>query len=167
MLFRSRPLILFFYRAHKDEKQYGCAYCCNRFENLNEAERHQNSLHTRRNSWSCAALSGYEAAFYPSSRTPNKADTCGYCGEEFQRTGPIDDLGIKIASERDVELRIEHLTDGHKFRECNYAKKFFLAEHFRQHLKHSHAGIIGKWTNIIESACLRIEPLPKVISSSV
>lgn len=37
-------------------------------------------------------------------------------------------------------------------------KKFFRADHFRQHLKHSHAGTPGKWTNILENACMKEEP---------
>jgi hypothetical protein len=46
----------------------------------------------------------------------------------------------------------------HKFGECNNAKKFYRADHFRQHLKHSHAGTSGKWTNILENACMKDEP---------
>jgi hypothetical protein len=49
----------------------------------------------------------------------------------------------------------------HKFGECNQAKKFFRADHFRQHLKHSHAGTSGKWTNMLENACMKDEPPPK------
>ena len=134
------------------KKQYKCAYCPNRFKNKNEAERHQNSLHLQRRSWSCAAISGYEAAFHPStspaSQTPTgpSGDTCGYCGEEFSNFP------------RDSHARIEHLTNLHKFRECNQTKKFFRADHFRQHLRHSHAGTSGKWTNMLENACMKDEP---------
>jgi hypothetical protein len=130
------------------EKQYTCQYCNNRFKNKNEAERHQNSLHLRRHSWSCAAISSYQAAFHPSSSGPGRAqsDVCGYCGEEFPNL-----------PQADWERRIEHLTNVHKFGECNQAKKFFRADHFRQHLKHSHAGQSGKWTNMLESVCLREE----------
>lgn len=49
----------------------------------------------------------------------------------------------------------------HKFGECNNAKKFFRADHFRQHLKHSHAGTSGKWTNILENACMKDEIPPE------
>lgn len=49
----------------------------------------------------------------------------------------------------------------HKFGECNNAKKFFRADHFRQHLKHSHAGSSGKWTNILENACMKEEQPPE------
>ena len=139
-------------RTHQMEKPYTCQYCNNRFKNKNEAERHQNSLHLRRQSWSCATISSYHAAFHPSSApTPPGAgssltDTCGYCGEEFPNL-----------PQPDWDRRIDHLTNVHKFGECNQAKKFFRADHFRQHLKHSHAGQSGKWTNLLENVCLREE----------
>ncbi|KAI5359789.1 putative Zinc finger C2H2-type [Septoria linicola] len=134
-------------RLHESEKQYTCAYCPNRFKNKNEAERHQNSLHLRRHSWSCAALAGVEAAFHSSS-TGSGHDVCGYCGEEYPNPPQWD-------------LRAEHLNHVHKFGECNQAKKFFRADHFRQHLKHSHQGTSGKWTNMLELACMKDEPLPE------
>ncbi|EGO55819.1 hypothetical protein NEUTE1DRAFT_124168 [Neurospora tetrasperma FGSC 2508] len=142
-------------KLHEAEKQYGCSFCGNRFKNKNEAERHQNSLHVRRHSWSCSALQTYDRAFHDSSTRPGEADTCGYCGEEFARTGR-NAAGI-FASEQDWEDRIRHLQDVHKFRECNASKKFFRADHFRQHLKHSHAGTSGKWTNMLENACMMDE----------
>lgn len=126
------------------EKQYTCDYCSNRFKNKNEAERHKNSLHLRRHSWSCAALSREEASFYPSTQRPD-FDFCGYCGKEFLR-------------DANRELRAEHVRTEHKFGECNQAKKFYRADHFRQHLKHSHSGTAGKWTNFLENACMRDEP---------
>lgn len=144
------------------EKQYECAYCRNRFKNKNEAERHQNSLHLRKHSWSCAALSNYAAVFHPSPTRPMEADTCGYCGDDFPCSGtssPNDGNG-KFTTEQDWEARVAHLTEVHKFGECNQAKKFFRADHFRQHLKHSHAGTSGKWTNMLENACMKDEPLP-------
>jgi hypothetical protein len=73
---------------------------------------------------------------------------CGYCGEEFPNPA-------------DWAIRSEHLNHVHKFGECNQAKKFFRADHFRQHLKHSHAGTSGKWTNMLENACMRDEPPPQ------
>ncbi|KAJ5963551.1 uncharacterized protein N7479_003427 [Penicillium vulpinum] len=143
-------------RAHEMEKQYACAYCNHRFKNKNEAERHQNSLHLRRHSWSCAALMSFQAAFHasgtPSCQTTTGPthDTCGYCGEEFPNF-----------PQADWDQRFEHLTTVHKFGECNNAKKFFRADHFRQHLKHSHAGTSGKWTNILENACMKEEQPPE------
>ncbi|KAL2158718.1 hypothetical protein VTH06DRAFT_4200 [Thermothelomyces fergusii] len=145
-------------RAHEAEKQYGCSFCGNRFKNKNEAERHQNSLHVRRHSWSCSALTSYERAFHDSTTRPGEADVCGYCGEEFPRTGQSP--GGLTASEQDWDDRIRHLQDVHKFRECNASKKFYRADHFRQHLKHSHAGTSGKWTNMLENACMMEEEPP-------
>ncbi|KAJ5745394.1 hypothetical protein N7520_010576 [Penicillium odoratum] len=143
-------------RAHEMEKQYSCQYCNNRFKNKNEAERHQNSLHLRRHSWSCAALPAFQAAFHGSASPSHQTtagpsyDTCGYCGEEFANF-----------PRPDWDARFEHLTTIHKFGECNNAKKFFRADHFRQHLKHSHAGTSGKWTNILENACMKDEIPPE------
>lgn len=149
-------------RAHEMEKQYECNYCGNRFKNKNEAERHQNSLHVRRHSWSCAALSSYDRAYHDSSIRPDEVDVCGYCGEEFERSGLTAHKKVRVATEQDWDERIRHLQDVHKFRECNASKKFFRADHFRQHLKHSHAGTSGKWTNMLENACMMEEepPLP-------
>lgn len=136
-----------------------CQFCHNRFKNKNEAERHQNSLHLRRHSWSCATLAGsYDAAFHPQTAMSNTLnpndpssldippDICGYCGVEFSN------------KPQDWDARISHLTNVHKFGECNQTKKFFRADHFRQHLKHSHAGTSGKWTNMLENACMKDEP---------
>ncbi|KAF2155613.1 hypothetical protein K461DRAFT_290627 [Myriangium duriaei CBS 260.36] len=140
-------------RLHHMEKQYTCLYCPNRFKNKNEAERHQNSLHLRRHSWSCAALPSVEAAFHTSTSNNGATDICGYCGDEFQNPA-------------DWHARRAHLSHIHKFGECNQIKKFFRADHFRQHLKHSHAGTSGKWTNILENACMRDEPPPQPMHRS-
>ena len=165
-------LSMFANRTHESEKQYSCQYCNNRFKNKNEAERHQNSLHLRKHSWSCATLNGqYDRAFYPTTSIPpadNPAqqpppptnqlvafETCGYCGEQF----PND-------PSPDWDARAAHLTNVHKFGECNQSKKFFRADHFRQHLKHSHAGTSGKWTNMLESACMKDEPNPQPLDAS-
>ncbi|KAK1997202.1 hypothetical protein LX36DRAFT_84438 [Colletotrichum falcatum] len=149
--------------AHEAEKQYECSFCGNRFKNKNEAERHQNSLHVRRHSWSCSALSHYDRAFHDSTNRPGEADTCGYCGEEFPRNGRGPGASApRHATDQDWEERIRHLQEVHKFRECNSSKKFFRADHFRQHLKHSHAGTSGKWTNMLENACMLDEdPTPR------
>ncbi|KAL8649641.1 MAG: hypothetical protein Q9210_004282 [Variospora velana] len=148
-------------RGHESEKQYVCSYCHTRFKNKNEAERHQNSLHVRRHSWSCSTLANtYERAFHPATAmTPQNAnqpppptdaiataDICGYCGKEFTNE-PQPDWNDRIA----------HLTNTHKFGECNQSKKFFRADHFRQHLKHSHQGTSGKWTNMLEEECRKEE----------
>src|SRR4051812_16650307 len=107
-------------RKHEQEKQYECTFCRDRFKNKNEAERHQNSLHLRRHSWSCANLSNYAASFHPSSVSLGVADTCGYCGEEFALLGSEG-----VATGEDWELRIVHLQEVHRYGECNHAKNFF------------------------------------------
>ncbi|KAF7537436.1 hypothetical protein G7054_g3721 [Neopestalotiopsis clavispora] len=147
--------------AHAAEKQYECSFCGNRFKNKNEAERHQNSLHVRRHSWSCSALhlAGYDKAFHESTNRPGEADACGYCGEEFLRSGGAG--RARHSTEQDWDDRLRHLQEVHKFRECNSSKKFFRADHFRQHLKHSHAGTSGKWTNMLETACMIEEEPPQ------
>lgn len=81
-------------------------------------------------------------------------DTCGYCGDQFTNEPP------------DWDARGQHLTNTHKFGECNQSKKFFRADHFRQHLKHSHAGTSGKWTNMLETACMKDEPNPVPIDNN-
>lgn len=138
------------HRQHENEKQYACAFCNNRFKNKNEAERHQNSLHLRKQSWSCASMTTYETAFQSSMEGEQidlTHDICGFCGMEFSN------------QPRDWNVRIDHLRDSHKFGECNATKKFYRADHFRQHLKHSHAGKSGKWTNVLENSCQREEAL--------
>ncbi|KAI3323897.1 hypothetical protein HD806DRAFT_522432 [Xylariaceae sp. AK1471] len=147
--------------THEAEKQYECSFCGNRFKNKNEAERHQNSLHVRRHSWSCSALivNGYDRAFHESTNRPGEADTCGYCGEEFGRSGVA--VQPRQITQHDWDERVRHLQETHKFRECNSSKKFYRADHFRQHLKHSHAGTSGKWTNMLENACMLEEEPPQ------
>ncbi|KAH6964527.1 hypothetical protein DER45DRAFT_602139 [Fusarium avenaceum] len=56
-------------------------------------------------------------------------------------------------SQRDWNERIRHLRVIHKFNECDTTKRFFRADHFRQHLKLSRAGKSGKWTNALEDVC--------------
>lgn len=115
------------------QKPYDCQFCSNRFKNKNEATRHENSIHTRLVSWSCAAISGFEAAFQPAAS--QDAVVCLFCGEGV----PSQD-------------HWKHLNDTHEFGQCNQTKEFFRADHFRQHLKHSHAGRSGKWTSMLENA---------------
>ena len=132
-------------RRHERLKKYGCQHCSSLFKNKNEVRRHHRSLHLRDHSWSCASLAGnYEVAFHRSRHGPNSADECGYCGKEF----PLP---------AQWERRIEHLTQGHKFGDCNQAKKFYRADHFRQHIRHSHRGLSGRWSYYLEKACMREE----------
>lgn len=136
----------------------------NLFKNKTEAERYQNPLYARRRFWSCSALSSYDRAFDKAISRPGEADTCGYCGIDFPRSGVALNRAWIITAQ-DWCDRIRHLQDMHKFGECNSFKKFYRADHFRQHIKHSHVGSSGNWTSIIENACmieegLRAQPAP-------
>jgi hypothetical protein len=78
---------------------------------------------------------------HPGAQVVDGNDTCCYCGKLFPNPPAWT-------------TRTDHLLQEHKFGECNQHKKFFRADHFRQHLKHSHAAVVGKWTNFLESACM-------------
>lgn len=140
------------HRAHESENQYECSFCGIKFKNKNEAERLQNSMHLRRYAWSCSNLSGYDRAFSESNIHPGQCDTCGFCGDDFSRSGQGDGQ-TKYTTDQDWDERIRHLQESHNFGNCNATKKFFRADHFRQHLKHSHTGVGGKWTATLELAC--------------
>ncbi|KAI0555638.1 hypothetical protein F4679DRAFT_519291 [Xylaria curta] len=146
--------------AHEREKQYECSYCGNRFKTKNEAERHQNSLHIRRQSWACSELheAGYTHAFRRSSAQAGDNTTCCYCGVEVSETSARDDGNLLAEGIWDARLR--HLKDVHKFGECNISKKFYRADHFRQHLRHSHAAVLGDGTSQLEAVCMKeVAPL--------
>ncbi|GKU09408.1 unnamed protein product, partial [Fusarium langsethiae] len=136
--------------AHDAEKQYECSFCSNRFKNKSVTKIHS-------------------TAFHDCTNRPGEADTCGYCGDKFTRSGRGPGSGAlnggnapRHATEQDWDERIRHLQEVHKFRECNSSKMFFRADHFRQHLKHSHASTSGKWTNMLEKACmLEEDPTPR------
>lgn len=120
--------------------------------------RRPNSLHLRRYSWSCSAMTSYEQAFSAMSNTdiPSESDSCGYCGQEFPKSGRTMD-GAFVATEKDWEERFQHLELVHHFRECNASGKFYRLDHFRQHLKHSHAGCSGLWTTVLLNTCMTKE----------
>lgn len=100
---------------------------------------------------------GYMNIFQESANQLGIFDTCGYCGEDFPRNGE----GMPMyANEQDWEDRLNHVKDVHKFGECNSAKQFYRADHFRQHLKHSHAATLGRWISAIESRCMADLPEP-------
>ncbi|KAI3534616.1 hypothetical protein CABS01_16489 [Colletotrichum abscissum] len=141
--------------SHEAEKHHKCSFCESRFKNKNEAERHQNSLHIRQKSWSCLALNAYDRAFHKSINRPGAADFCGYCGEDFPRNGSDSgDSASRRITGQEWEERVRHLEEVYKFRECNKSKTFFRADHFRQHLRHSHVGTNARWTNVLENACM-------------
>lgn len=131
-------------RYLQGEKRYQCTQCNRRFKNKNEAVRHHNSLHIRRQSWSCARLPTCHLAFYPnalSDTSKTTSDTCGFCGQDFSNQ-PVD-----------WNERTDHLIRVHKFGQCYRDKKFFRADHFRQHLQHGHGAMSGKWSNVLQKTC--------------
>lgn len=70
-------------------------------------------------------------------------------------------IQVRHATDQDWEERIRHLQEVHKFQECNSSKKFYRADHFRQHLKHCHAATSGKWINMLGNTCLMENPSPR------
>ncbi len=54
----------------------------------------------------------------------------------------------------------------HKFGECSPSKKFFRADHFGEHLKHSHAGTSGTWLDLLKLTCQKDE-VPLMPSSEI
>ncbi|KAK7434148.1 hypothetical protein Landi51_13642 [Colletotrichum acutatum] len=149
--------------SHQAEKQYECKFCGNRFKNKNEAGRHENSVHVRGHSWSCPDSDRYDRTLHDSPNRPGAADSCGYCGEEFSGNGSGPGASApRHATDHDWGVRLRHLQEVHKVGVCDTSKEYFRADHFRQHLKHSHAGTSGKWTNMLENACMLNEgPTPK------
>ncbi|CEJ95207.1 hypothetical protein VHEMI10702 [[Torrubiella] hemipterigena] len=141
-------------RVHGLMKRHKCAYCDKDFNNKNEANRHQISAHLRPCWWSCSALADDFHAFHDSITRPGEADVCSYCGIEFNRSGNFFGKINRYATVADWEGRSKHLRDVHKLGKCNPSKKFYRLDHFRQHLKHSHAAVSGIWTTDLEARCL-------------
>jgi hypothetical protein len=148
LLFFSILAVLLLTNHHRSDliqQRHHCQYCSTDFKNKNELKRHESSQHSRQYWWLCAALANIHAVFHPTSTHPGALDLCGYCGNEF-------------ANPPDWHARSKHLYKVHRFGECQQTKKFFRADHFRQHLKSSHAGISGKWMKILEVACKKAKP---------
>jgi hypothetical protein len=128
---------------HDLGKPYECTFCGRKFDSKNEFERHNNSLHSYRQTWSCAGvLSSSEAL----ARISKIISVCLYCGTNFPAYLTDDSLQT-------------HLDRDHRFNECNKAKKFFRIDHFRQHLKYSHGACTGWWTEGLDALCRSDEPL--------
>ncbi|KAJ8119169.1 hypothetical protein ONZ43_g3838 [Nemania bipapillata] len=153
--------------AHEKEKQYECSFCGNRFRTKNEANRHENSLHIRRQIWSCSELlgAGYIHTFRRSSAQASDDDTCCFCGIQINETSVRDDGNPPVEGIWDARLR--HLKDAHKFCECVTSKQFYRADHFRQHLKHSHAAVFGDGTSHLEAACMKETVPPAEMSNMI
>ncbi|KAK1470635.1 hypothetical protein CTAM01_16743 [Colletotrichum tamarilloi] len=87
-------------------------------------------------------------------------DCCPKKPKKFQSAGDLangsdsGDSASRRITGQEWEERVRHLEEVYKFRECNKSKTFFRADHFRQHLKHSHVGTNARWTNVLENACM-------------
>lgn len=130
-------------------KPHICSVCASCFKHKNECERHMESVHKKRFSWSCSAVT-VENAFDKSPNRPDCYDACGYCGVKFFRPGKDASGQSCTTSEKE---RLRHLQESHNYQKCSF-KKFFRADHFRQHLEHSHGGTSGKWTKTLENTCV-------------
>ncbi|RSL80822.1 hypothetical protein CEP51_006317 [Fusarium floridanum] len=143
--------------AHETKKLYKCPFCTSRFKNKNESLRHQNSMHIRSQSWSCATLLEYNQLFYNSWERPGQADICTYCGTEFPRSGGETSPGAwaeRQVTDEDWAERIKHVHEAHKFHECDLAKRFYRADHQKQHLRYSHFCKDGIWLDSLVRMCM-------------
>jgi hypothetical protein len=109
-----------------------------------------NAVHRRPESWSCARLGGPREAFHSLKAEADGTtyDICGYCGRGFKRPGSGPQSRGAVALEMEDHVKTAHIFGG-----CNRDKKFYRADHFRQHLKVSHSAVPGRWNKFLEKAC--------------
>ncbi|POS72353.1 hypothetical protein DHEL01_v209251, partial [Diaporthe helianthi] len=86
-----------------------------------------------------SALATYDRAFHESTTQTGVADTCGYCGDDFARSGinQPEEGHVRHVTEQDWDERVRHLQDQHKFRDCDGSKGFVRADYFQRHLRES------------------------------
>ncbi|KAF2237822.1 hypothetical protein EV356DRAFT_359895 [Viridothelium virens] len=141
---KSEKLSKTILRSSRFPNRYTCGFCTNTFANRKEAERHIESLHERKHSWSCSALRSIQDAFFQRQESL----ICGYCETQ-----------VTFSKHPEAALLCrKHLRIAHRFQQCNLEKRFWRIDHFRQHLKHSHGAFIGKWTEVLEDACMEAIP---------
>ena len=110
---------------------------------LHEKERNctpRKQSYTAQNMAVCA-LDGHTVAFGPSTAGSREMVDCGYCGKEFPNL-----------PQPDWNARKYHLDSVHVFGRCDETKKFYRADHFKQHIVHSHAAQNGIWTKRLQEA---------------
>ncbi|RSL80509.1 hypothetical protein CDV31_017120 [Fusarium ambrosium] len=123
-------------------------------------------MHTRSQSWSCTALLEYNQLFYTPWDRPGEADVCTYCGTEFSRSGG-GGAGPGAHTERyatneDWVERIKHAHEAHNFQGCDLSKRFYRADHHKQHLRYSHLCKDGRWLDSLVRMCMTSEDvMPK------
>lgn len=104
---------------------------------------HKTSRKQRVTIWSCAAITGYEFLFFD-SKNCSSVSLCGFCGATFRKS-----------SDTDWTWRKKHCSDIHRWDECDRDKQFYRADHFRQHLKHTHLAVPGWWSDRLERSARR------------
>ena len=147
-------------------------------------KRHENAVHRRKSSWSCANFNlDYGKAYFDWSDIKQKSPIMPITsGMSSDTTTPARDLLTMISDEsrsdnpvdiccgfcgkrfslnirHDLQALVSHLHNEHKFCECNQSKKFYRADHYRMHLKLSHGSHPGEWIYKLEEAC-KIEETP-------
>jgi rubredoxin len=97
-------------------------------------------------------MTKFGAAFGTVIESGVEVYVCNFCGVHFAKSTPD--------AVEATEQRYSHLADVHKARLCNKTKKFFRADHFRQHLEHTHGAQLGPWTRPLENICMgETEPM--------
>lgn len=135
-------------RAHESEKQYQCSSCSEKFRSKVEADNHQNGMHLRGESWSCSNVRTYDRIFQKTSHQPDKYVVCGFCGDDFPRSG-TSVYDMPYTTDRDWRERVRHLEGIHKIDKCNKGKMFYREDRLKQHLKHSHGSIREEWRDTL------------------
>lgn len=108
-----------------------CPLCSGTFRDANEARRHFKAIHLRQMSWSCGTIASYHAYFTSNDWASKNQNVCSMCGMEFFEPA-------------DWKKRLAHLLHAHNLGQCDLNKKFYRADHFRQHLKHTHRATMSR-----------------------
>jgi hypothetical protein len=133
-------------KVHKLERQFKCKYCSPCFKAKNEANRHENSLHIRGETWKCVAINDFTKISQNSTERASRPDTqvslvdiCSFCGEDFpSQPSP------------DWSLRDYHLTSVHKIDGRDKHRSFHRVDHYLQYVVHFHEGQRGPWLTELE-----------------
>ncbi|KAK4099402.1 hypothetical protein N658DRAFT_498319 [Parathielavia hyrcaniae] len=137
---------------HEAEKPHPCGQCKKRFKSPTECERHVNAIHLKADFWSCRALEDPLLAYHAQTYRGVVFDVCGFCGGEFARRDSDGSGGGGLAAP-DREALVAHMQSVHRVADCDWNKKFYRADNFRQHLKNTHVALPGRWLRALERAC--------------
>jgi hypothetical protein len=124
-----RPLL----QAKLVNEKYDCWGCDASFASKDKVIAHYAFQHLDV-VWSCSGIKASQAFVYSSYHS----DLCGYCGKPF----------LNQPSQNWFE-RVLHLSNVHRFGNCNLTKSRNLAQ-FRRHLDNEHSAIQGPWRESFE-----------------